>query len=153
MNRLEMLYQRVDAILRTVEDEAWQRKFFVHLYGVAESAALLAKKRGLDAELAIIAGMLHDISAVTSGNYDDHCNLSADMARDILTEMEVFTPEEIQVVYIAIVNHDFRDRVDAPFDEMLKDADILHPYLHSLSWPLNEPTKRRLEQMTTELGI
>lgn len=153
MNRLEMVRGRVDAVLYAVEDRAWQRKFFVHLYGVAECAALLAKKRGLDAELAIVAGLLHDISAAVRGDYENHCTLSADMARDILAEMNAFTPQEAGQVYAAIVHHDFRDRTDAPFDEVLKDADILHPFLQSLAWPLNEPTKKRLESMMVELGI
>ena len=153
MSRLDGVYQQVDAILHTVEDIQWRQKFCVHLYGVAECAALLAKKRGLDPELAIVSGMLHDISAAVNGNYDNHCDLSANMARDILGALGGFRPEEIDAVYAAIVNHDFRERVDAPFDEVLKDADILHPYLHSLAWPLNEPTQRRLEGIVAELGM
>ena len=153
INRLERVRVQVDTVLYAVEDKAWQRKFFVHLYGVAECAALLAKKRGLDAELAIVAGLLHDISAAKRGDYDNHCVLSAEMARNMLIEMGIFTVREMEQMYAAIFNHDFRDRTDAPFDEVLKDADILHPYLQSLVWPLNEPTKRRLESMMAELGM
>lgn len=153
VNRLERVRGQVDEILYAVKDRAWQRKFFVHLYGVAECAALLAKKRALDAELAIAAGLLHDISAATKGEYENHCILSAETARDILVEMNAFTEREVEQVYASIVNHDFRDRVDAPFDEVLKDADILHPFLQSLAWPLNAPTRKRLESMITELGI
>lgn len=153
MSRLAALYQRVDAALDVVEDEAWRRKFTVHLHGVAECAALLARKRGLDAELAIVAGMLHDISAAGAGNYDDHCRLSAEMARGVLSEIGAFSFDEIEAVRLAIDHHDYRDRMDTPFDEVLKDADILHPYLHSLSWPLHEPTKARLQAMVDELGM
>ncbi|MDF2545051.1 MAG: hypothetical protein K0S47_4769 [Herbinix sp.] len=38
-----------------------RRVAYVHLYGVAQACALIAKKRGVDIELAIMAGMLHDL--------------------------------------------------------------------------------------------
>ena len=45
-----------------------------HLYGVSMSAELIAQKRGLDTELAGMAGMLHDLYAYESGSYEDHAH-------------------------------------------------------------------------------
>lgn len=153
MNRVNALYARVDAALLSTDDLAWRRKFTIHLYGVAQCAALLAGRRGLDPELSIAAGILHDISAVTAGNYDDHCARSAEIAKSMLTETGRFTPDEIRLVHGAIALHDDRHRTDTPFDDVLKDADILHPYLLSLAWPQDPSTQGRLSRMLKELGL
>lgn len=153
ISRLEALHEAVDAILLPIEDAVWRRKFYVHLYGVSECAAFLAKKRGLNAELAAVAGMLHDISAATAGNYDDHCNLSAEQGQEILQKLGMFTEAEMKVVHQAIVNHDFRGQIDSPFDEVLKDADILHPHLNQITRPVGDKGRARLEAMYEELGL
>ena len=77
MDRLEQIQMTVDEMLIAIGDPAWRRNFYVHLYGVAECATLLALEREQNAELASIAAMLHDISAAEKGDYDDHCELSA----------------------------------------------------------------------------
>ena len=61
MDRTERVRQIVDEILRGQPDDLERRCGFVHLYGVAQACALLALKRGLDAETGTIAGMLHDL--------------------------------------------------------------------------------------------
>ena len=40
-------------------------------HGVALAATILAKKRGEDAELAAMAGLMHDLHAYRSGSYDE----------------------------------------------------------------------------------
>ena len=61
-NRLEAVREAVDAILLNCPDPLQVRDGAVHLYGVAQACALIALRRGEDAELAAIAGMLHDLS-------------------------------------------------------------------------------------------
>ena len=56
MDRTEQVRQVVDEILRGQPDEEERRCGFIHLYGVAQACALLALKRGLDAELCTVAG-------------------------------------------------------------------------------------------------
>jgi HD superfamily phosphodiesterase len=61
MNRIEVLRQYIDNILLNMSDVEERRCAYVHLYGVAQYCVLIALKRGENAELAIMAGMLHDI--------------------------------------------------------------------------------------------
>ena len=60
-SRIEKVRELVDEILLNMSDPAERRCAYLHLYGVAQACALLALKRGEDVELAVIAGMLHDI--------------------------------------------------------------------------------------------
>ncbi|WAG63426.1 HD domain-containing protein [Clostridium estertheticum] len=61
MNRIEILRKYIDEILLNMTDVEERRCAYLHLYGVAQSCALIALKRGENAELATMAGMLHDI--------------------------------------------------------------------------------------------
>jgi uncharacterized protein len=60
MDRVEKLREYVDEVLLNKNNDRDRRVAYVHLYGVAQACALIAKKRGVDIELAIMAGMLHD---------------------------------------------------------------------------------------------
>jgi HD superfamily phosphodiesterase len=123
------------------------------LHGVALAAAILAKKRGVDAELATMAGLLHDLYAYKSGSYDDHAHLGSDYARKVLNKLEITTPEETEVVCTAIYNHDSKDTMDGPLDEILKDADVLHHTLGDPTKEVKEHEKARYEKLCVELGL
>ena len=96
---------------------------------------MIAEKRGEDPELAAMAGLLHDLYAYKSGSYDDHAHKGAEYARELLTKMEITTADETETICSAIWHHDSKDAVDAPMDEVLKDADVIH---HSLGDPTKE---------------
>ena len=91
MSRIKELQKYVHHVVEDNEKEANQ---IAHLHGVALAAAILAKKRGVDAELATMAGLLHDLYAYKSGSYDDHAHLGSDYARKVLNKLEITTPEE-----------------------------------------------------------
>lgn len=91
MSRLKELRAYVDNKLNKIDDDK-RISAVAHLYGVALAAQVLAKKRGLDPELAAMAGMLHDMHAYKTGSYDDHAHLGADLARKILGKLELTTP-------------------------------------------------------------
>ena len=78
------MQKQVHRVLEKIEDEDKRLKAVSHLHGVALAAAVLAKKRGEDAELATMAGLLHDLYAYKSGSYDDHARLGAEYARKLL---------------------------------------------------------------------
>jgi len=61
MNRVDTLREYVDEILLNKNNDRDRRFAYVHLYGVAQACAMIAVKRGVDIELAIMAGMLHDL--------------------------------------------------------------------------------------------
>jgi hypothetical protein len=154
MNRLEKLREKVDALLAQQPDPIERRCGFVHLYGVSDTCVLLADRRGFDAELAATAGMLHDLSTYETGDSTDHAHHSALRAQELLAEMGDYSPEEISMVAGAIRVHSVKDRVDGPFAELLKDADMLQHCLHNpfLRARLKE-TPARLSAMLAELGI
>lgn len=152
MSRIKDFQKKVYHILEKNIDDADKRaKAVAHLHGVALAAAILAKKRGQNAELATMAGMLHDLWAYKSGSYDDHAHLDADYARKVLGELT--TPEETEIICSAIYHHDSKAEVGTPMDEILKDADVID---HSLSDPTKEVKaheKERYAKLCTEMGM
>ncbi len=134
MSRIKDLQKQVNKVLEKLEDGDRRLKAVSHLHGVALAAAMLAKVRGENAELATMAGLLHDLYAYKSGSYDDHAQLGADYARKLLDKLAVTSPEETDVICTAIRHHDSKAETNGPMDEILKDADVID---HSLS----DPTK------------
>lgn len=153
MSRIEQLKKRINTIIENLDDAEIRSKAFIHSYGVAQAAALLAIKRGLDPELAAVAGILHDIYAYVAGSYENHDIKGAELAREILNDINLFSNDEIEIVCTAIFNHDDRQGKHSPYDEILKDADILQPYLYQLTEPLSPPAKKRLSEMFLELTL
>ena len=155
-NRLEVLREKVDELVNRIElNGAGQNKrryFFVHLYGVSHFGALLALKRGLDAELASACGMLHDIYAVLTGSYEDHGPRGSEEARKILRSTGLFTVDEIKIIAGAIFYHGEKDKVHQVYDEVLKDADVLHHCLYNPGFPIQEVEKERYGRILAELG-
>lgn len=152
MSRIKDLQQRVYQILESVEDNDKRAKAVAHLHGVALAAAMLARKRGGNAELATMAGLLHDLHAYQSGSYEDHAHRGAELARAILNDMKLTTSEETEIICSAIYHHDDKAIVDAPMDELLKDADVID---HSLSDPTREVKaheRERYGRLCVEMG-
>lgn len=63
MSRIEKVREVVDSVLEAMTDSEERRCAYIHLYGVAQAAALIAGKRKENMELSIIAAMLHDLYA------------------------------------------------------------------------------------------
>ena len=61
MGRLSDLRTHVNYELEMIPDQKTRTGAAAHLYGVSLAATMLAKKRGLDPELASMAAMLHDL--------------------------------------------------------------------------------------------
>ena len=153
MSRIKELKIRVYKILDNMEDSEKRSAAIAHLHGVSLAAVMIAKKRGLDPELAAMAGLLHDIYAYDSGSYDDHARLGAEFARRILEDMGTITPEETEIIYDAIHNHDSKASVDAPMDEVLKDADVIDHSLNDPTKSVKEHEQARYEKLCAEFGI
>ena len=153
MSRIKDLQKQVHKVLEKMEDEDKRLKAISHLHGVALAAAILARKRGENAELATIAGLLHDLHAYKAGSYDDHAHLGADYARKVLKKLELTSPEETDIICTAIWNHDSKDTVGAPMDEILKDADVLHHTLGDPTKEVKEHERERYEKLCEELGL
>ncbi|MBP3803966.1 MAG: HD domain-containing protein [Oribacterium sp.] len=153
MSRLKDLRKYIDKKLNKMEDEDKRTGAIAHLYGVSLAAQMIAKKRGLDPELAAMAAMLHDMHAYKTGSYDDHAHLGADYARNVLTKLELTTPEETDIICSAIYHHDDKLNIDGPMDEALKDADVIHHCMNDFSKPVKEKEQTRFDSLMKEFGI
>ena len=139
--RLDEARKLIDGIIKGMKNEEDKRGAYVHLYGVGLLASLLALKRGFDrktAEMAEIAGMLHDLLTYVdrSTDTDDHAHPCADYAREhVLNHLDCFTDEEKAVIYQGIYNHSDKHVLGDPFDEIIKDADAAQ---HALRNPMED---------------
>lgn len=152
MSRLKTLREYIDNELLMLADDK-QISAIAHLYGVSLAATILAKKRGLNEELAAMAGMLHDMHAYKSGSYDDHAHLGAELARGILKELGLTTEDETDIICSAIYHHDDKLVVDSPMDELLKDADVIDHCFKDSSKPVKEKEQVRYANLCEELGL
>ena len=153
MERIGAVQACVDKILAGQEKAVDVKFGYVHLYSVSQACAMLAMKRRLNVELAAVAGLLHDIYAYKTGSRNDHAHQGAVLAGEIMRGLELFSEEEIDMVSRAIYHHSDKDTVDSPFDEMLKDADVLQ---HVMIMPLAETASHeaaRFGGLKTELGL
>lgn len=139
--RLDAVRERMDARIKALPDEETKREAYVHLYGVGLMASLLAIRRGHSrqtAELAEIAGMLHDLFTFIDPGADrrDHALPCARYARDhILAGLEGFSAEETEMICQGIAHHSDKETESSWFDEIIKDADALQ---HALRNPAEE---------------
>ena len=153
MSRLKELRKYVDAELDQMEDADKRTSAIAHLYGVSLAATMIAKKRGLDPELASMAAMLHDLHAYKTGSYEDHAHKGADLAREILGELKLTDEAETEIICSAIYHHDDKLVTDAPMDEVLKDADVIHHCMNDLSKAIKEKEQARFASLCKEFGM
>lgn len=114
-----------------------------HLEGVAHQARHLAVKRDLDPELCEIAGLLHDIARELDPGCDKHGQRGAEIARKFLKD--ILPEEQIETVCAMIKHHTKKDALHGPYEELLKDADVLDHVL-GMHWflPKDQNRIRRL---------
>ena len=153
MGRLKELRKYINSELEKMENTDDIISATNHLYGVSLAATILAKKRGLDPEIAAMAGMLHDMHAYKTGSYDDHAHKGADLAREILSELNLTSDEETDAICSAIYHHDDKYAIDAPMDELLKDADVIHHTMNDTSKAIKEKEQARYDRICEELGL
>ena len=153
MGRLKELRKYVDDELNKMEYADKRNSAIVHLYGVSLAATMIAEKRGLDPEIASMAAMLHDLHAYKTGSYDDHAHKGADLAREILGALKLTDDAETELIYSAIYHHDDKLVTDAPMDEVLKDADVIHHCMNDLSKTVKEKEQARFERLCAEFGM
>jgi HD superfamily phosphodiesterase len=154
MDRIEILRKHIDALLLNMTDVEERRTAYIHLYGVAQSCALIALKRRENAELATMAGMLHDIYSYTKASTQDHAHKGAVLAREILTSLQITNRDETKMICDAIYAHSDKQVVHSDFDEVLKDADVFQFQLYNPMIEVTaQPRKARFEKLKLEFGI
>ena len=151
-NRLEKLRKIIDRLVLKHQPEN-ARYFTSHLYGVSEYCQLLALGRNQNPELAATAGMLHDIYQITHGIIEKHAVKGAVVAKEILESMGAYTEEEINAITKAISTHSKKRKIHEPFDEVLKDADVMSHFFYNTGFPVLEKETERVKAILSELGI
>ena len=153
MGRLKELRKYVEQELNKMEDAGKRNSAGAHLYGVSLAATMIARKRGLDAELSSMAAMLHDLHAYKTGSYDDHAHKGAELAGRILRELKFADEAETDIICSAIYHHDDKLVTDSLMDEVLKDADVIHHCMNDLSKPVKEKEQARFDKLCAEFGM
>ena len=135
---------------------AWELK---HSSGVIQFARVLALKRELDLEKAVVGAALHDISAIRSGKYAEHAVKGAEIARTILLK-EGFSETECNEICDAIASHSDKLTVSKnALSELIKDADLFDCLLYDKNIYYEKPKdvqeaiKNRFRRICKELGI
>lgn len=150
-SRLEKLRLEIDRLI--IENQLERdRYFFSHLYSVSYFCTLLALRRNLSVELAAVCGMLHDIYQVTAGSSENHAVKGAEQAERLLKTLNLYSDDEIAIITTAISRHSDKEVVHEPFDEVLKDADVMSHCLYDTVIPVNEKENERYESILIELG-
>lgn len=153
MDKMGMVRRAVDDALAHQCDMEPQGGALQHLYGVASLCVLLGKRRGLDSDVCGAAGLLHDVYAYMVGSYANHAASGAEMVRVVLKRLDCFTQAEQQTICAAIAWHDDIGLVHGPYDETLKDADVLYPYLMGGAAGTSARVLPRLTRLAEELGF
>jgi len=130
-----------------------RRCAYLHLYGVSQACAMLALRRRANVEMAIVAGMLHDIYSYANMNSENHAHEGADMAQNILNSLAIYNEDEINLICTAIYNHSDKDIVHDTLDEILKDADVMQHILYNPLFEIKPQEKKRFEDLKIEFAI
>jgi len=134
-----------------------QKKFvflssiYIALLVIARYCSLLALKRNLNQELAMTSGMLHDIYRVTDNIAENHDVLGAKKATEILKALNLYSDKEISTITTAISRHCDKSATHEPYDEILKDADVLSHCFYNPNFSVSDGEIERYRKLLAEL--
>lgn len=153
MERIRVVQERVDQVLRNMDDQAERECAYKHLYGISQACALLAMRRKENVELAAIAGLLHDLYSYQTADSTDHARKGAVLAKEILKSLGFFSSDEVTMVSNAIHHHSDKATIHSSFDEILKDADVLQHCLYNPLQNIAAHEEARFFAIRNELGL
>ena len=160
MSRVGKLNEYINTIFTRINE---MPPVYPHLCQVAQICALLAIKRGANVELATMAGLLHDIASLCNHDIEqykvhgltgeNHAEIGAAIAMEILVDLGITTPQENDIVCMAVKRHNDKERIDTIIDDILKDADVFAHGLWSVSNLKANLRGYRWDKVCQELGI
>ncbi len=153
MDRIEKVREIIDEILLNMTEDEERRCAYLHLYGVSQACALLALKRKENIELAVVAGMLHDIYSYANMDSQDHAHKGAEMARNILNSLNIFSEDEKNLICTAIYNHSDKSIIHDSIDEILKDADVMQHVLYNPLFDIKQHEEKRFSSLKIEFDL
>lgn len=128
-SRIEELRQKIKYILEKNNFKVDVEKELIRSQEVATFCGSVAVKRNVSAELAMIIGMLHNISYIISGVRELNSYNSEEYARIILEDLECFTDEEKLKIRQGVFRQNDLSVIDDMLDEVIKDAIILSDFM------------------------
>lgn len=157
---MEQTFERYEAVAQFVFDEyskinyaPLRRQALRHTDLVDGYITILAQRRNLDVELLKISALLHDIARFSLNTSLQHAQKGATLAYDILMKIDLFEISEIEQVCQAIRHHSDKNRIDVPFDEALKDADLLAQWSAYPCMEFSQRSLYRWNKLKTELSL
>lgn len=147
MKKVQYMYLKYidehDTLDKRDSSIAWEK---VHMASCGRVGYILAKKRGLDPELAGTAAAIHDIGRVVNGMQKGHAEAGYEPAREFLESTGLFTDDEVEILALSVKNHSSKAVIGSPLDEIVKDADVLDFHMYGYEMPRKEQ-KDRLERL------
>lgn len=153
MNKVEILREYIDEILLDIKDLEERRSTYLHIYDFTESCASIALKYGENVELAVMAGMLHDISTYGKMDSKDHAYKSAVMAKEILTSLNITNEEETTIICSAISTHSDRESKLSGLNKVLIETVLFQDSLFNSVLGKKEDEKEIYNKLKSEFGI
>lgn len=158
-NRLQWCEELWDRLLLACPANEETQEGRRHMSSVSAIAGKLARLRGVDEELAWLAGFYHDLAAVETGIRKEHAHTGAARTRELLGKLVTgempgprFTENEMDDLCAAIYFHTDKDKIHFPLAEVLKDADLLDRFLDCPDYNPGRKSTERLVRLRAELG-
>lgn len=151
-NRLELLREEVDKLIMN-GDRDKICLLSSHIYGVSKFCALLAAKRNMNVELSAVCGMLHDIYYTTDSSGNNHALKGAEQAEKLLKRLNIYTDNEIEIIVNSVARHSDKRIIHEPYDELLKDADVMDHCFYNNDFPIAEWEIERYNKLRAELAL
>ncbi|MDB5084351.1 MAG: hypothetical protein JWN30_1237 [Bacilli bacterium] len=152
-NRLDNLRVIVDEMLLKMTDATLARNAYVQLYGASGFAAMLAAKRGLNQEIAAIAGLMHDYYAFKTGITEFNDQNSAEAVRPIVRDLGIFTNDERKTILCAIFHQTELGSIHDDYDELIKDAVVVQRYFYNVGKKVPSKEAWRVKNALRELAL
>lgn len=124
MNRFEVTHKKINELYETIQDPMNRHLCILHHKRVLERV-----KNKSDNELLYVAAFLHDCGLYL-GLPGKHALSGSKFARSFLSDLHLYSEEEIEKIVDLIALHSEKEKVHYPEAELLKQADIS---AHSLS--------------------
>jgi len=103
-----------------------------HIQSAVKYARMLARKRGIDPDLAAVAAAVHNIGRIVTGKREGHAEAGYLPAKIFLRQTGLFTPEEIEQIAQAVRCHSSKGTGGSRLEEPVKDVDVFDRYCAGL---------------------
>ncbi|TGY66844.1 HD domain-containing protein [Dubosiella muris] len=153
MERYNKVKDHVYGTYHKINNELLRTAAFLHTNSVDNCITLLAISRNLPVELAKIAALLHDFAQYAQNcPHKDHARLSSLYAHQYLEQSGLFKMREIDEIGYMIGQHSYKNHIDSPMCELLKDADVLARFLEDPYQTFSGAKKERLLNACADLN-